>query len=446
MRVLSVTAECVPLVKTGGLADVAGALPGALAPEGIEMRTMLPGYRPVMEALEGGREVFATAEGRVLEGRAAGLDLFVLDAPALFDRPGLYVGEDGEGYGDNPQRFAAFCRAAAGICAGSAGWVPELAHCHDWHAGLVPLMTPLPSVMTIHNIAFQGWADASLRGELGIPDHAWHPGGAEYYGGVSTLKAGIVYADAVTTVSPTYAREVTTPEFGLGLEGVLAETGVVGILNGIDEDDWAPPYRDLSGKERARAALLKELGIEAPGPLACVVSRLSAQKGLDVLLSVLPGFLEAGGAFALLGSGDKGLEAGFMAMRGARCSVTIGYDEALSHRLVAGSDAILVPSRFEPCGLTQLYGLHHGTVPVVARTGGLADTVIDANDAALKANAATGIVVEPGRGDALATGLAKLMALHGTPAYTAMQEAGMRHPVGWGPSAARYAELYRGLT
>ena len=166
MKVLSVTAECVPLVKTGGLADVAGALPAALAPEGVEMRTVLPGYRPVTEALEGARAVFETAEGRVLEGRAAGLDLFVLDAPALFDRPGLYVGEDGEGYEDNPQRFAALCRAAAGICAGSAGWTPQVAHCHDWHAGLVPMMTPLPSVMTIHNIAFQGWADASLRGDL----------------------------------------------------------------------------------------------------------------------------------------------------------------------------------------------------------------------------------------------------------------------------------------
>ena len=447
MKVLSVTSECAPLVKTGGLADVAGALPAALSEHGVEMRTLLPGYPAVMDALEGAEAHFEVEGiGQVLGGRAAGLDLYVLDAPRFFSRPSLYVEADGEGYWDNPQRFASLCRAAAGICSGAAGWTPEVAHCHDWQAGLLPVMTDTPCVLTIHNVAFQGNAPAERRYEMGVPDWAWHPGGAEFWGGVSTLKAGIVYAKAVTTVSPTYARELESPEFGLGLEGVLADKGVIGILNGIDEAEWAPPFGRPEDKAPHRAKLLEELRIEAPGPLACVVSRLTYQKGLDVLLSQLGDFVEMGGSLALLGSGEHGLEQGFAAARGPRVFAKLGYDEGLARRLIAGSDAILVPSRFEPCGLTQLYGLHHGTVPVVARTGGLADTVIDANEAGLRAGAATGIMVTPGRGDALGRGLRLLCELFGGPRWLPMMEAGMRHPVGWGPSARRYADLYEEIS
>ncbi|MCU0909851.1 MAG: glycogen synthase GlgA [Rhodobacteraceae bacterium] len=469
--VLSVASEVAPLVKTGGLADVAGALPAALAAEGWAMRTLLPGYPAVLEAARDGREVWREERlfggpGRVLAFRAAGLDLMALDAPHLYLRDGgPYLGRDGKDWPDNPERFAALSWAGAAIAAdGLEDWRPEVMHVHDWQAGLAPLYLKerggrARSLITIHNVAFHGLADADRRAALRLPEAGFTTEGYEFWGRISALKAGLVWADRISTVSPTYARELLTPEFGMGLDGVLRarEADLAGILNGIDEAAWNPVtdaaivrYRAPSGKARNRAALCAELGLAPPeGPLCVVVSRLSEQKGLDLLLAALPRLLAAGGALALLGSGDAGLEAMFRqtaAADPARVAVRIGYDEALAHRLIAGGDAILVPSRFEPCGLTQMYGLRYGTLPVVALTGGLADTVITANDAAMKAGVATGLQFHPVTAAALAEALERLAALHADrPAWTVMQRNAMRHPVGWAASAPAYAGLYAEL-
>ncbi|MGB3278433.1 MAG: glycogen/starch synthase, partial [Pseudorhodobacter sp.] len=316
----------------------------------------------------------------------------------------------------------------------------------------------VPSVLTIHNIAFQGFAPASQLAALRLPPEKFHSDELEYFGGISSLKAGLVTASKITTVSPSYAGELARAEFGMGLEGVIAarSADVSGILNGVDTEVWSPqkaeiPYslRAPKGKAKARAALCAELGLDVPGPLAIVVSRLTDQKGIDLIPQVAAEFIAAGGGLAVLGSGDAVLEA---QMRGlekrfpGRVAVRIGYDEALSHRMFAGGDAVLVPSRFEPCGLTQMYGLRFGTLPVVAAVGGLADTVITANPAALAAGVATGITFHPT--DAMGFGLAmqNLIRLFDAPkTWTQMMRNAMRHPVGWDESAARYAALYTEL-
>ena len=458
MKVLSVASECAPLVKTGGLADVAGALPGALAGLGVEMRTVLPGYPAVMDALADADGEAAWSEddlfggpGHLIAARVAGLDLLVLDAPHLFDRAGgPYGGPDGD-WPDNPERFAALSWAAAAVARGRAGWRPDILHAHDWQAGLAPLYAAeTPSVLTIHNVAFQGMAPADRIGSLRLPPERFDEGGYEFWGQVSTLKAGMVWADKVTTVSPTYAAELTTPEFGMGLEGVLRarRADLSGILNGVDLEAWTPPYASPKGKAKHKAALRAEMGLgEADGPLCVLVSRLSHQKGIDILLDALPRLVDEGGQLALLGSGDAALED---RLRGAAAhphvAVRIGYDEGLAHRMIAGGDAILVPSRFEPCGLTQLYGLRFGTLPVVTLTGGLADTVIPASPAGLVAGVATGLQVHPITADALSRGFDHLHALWRQPElWRRMAKNAMRHPVGWDVSAAAYRDLYASL-
>ena len=466
--VLAVASECAPLVKTGGLADVVGALPGALAPLGVRTRTILPGYRQVVAALDGGEgggevvwregDLFG-GKGRVLAGTVAGLDLLVLDAPHLFDRDGaIYLGPDGADWPDNPERFAALSWAASEIAGrGLADWRPDVLHCHDWQAGLAPVYlrdrhpdVGVGVVQTIHNVAFQGLAPANRLAALRLPVGGMNPEGFEYWGQVSALKAGLVRADRITTVSPTYADELLTPTFGMGLDGVLrARQGdLVGILNGVDLDAWTPPFRNPSGKAPHKAALREtmELG-EAEGPLCVVVSRLTEQKGLDLLLEALPRLLEGRGQLALLGTGDPGLERAFEAVgRHAEVAVRIGYDEALARQLITGGDAILVPSRFEPCGLTQLYGLRFGTIPVVTLTGGLADSVIPATPAGLRAGVATGLQVHPVTADALGRALGRLCALYQEAEdWQRMQRNAMRHPVGWDRSAEEYAALYRSV-
>ena len=472
-RVLSVASECVPLVKTGGLADVVGALPAALAAQGWEMRVLLPCYRSLRARTKGWDVVWREpdlwgGEGRVLMGEVEGVTVLLLDAPHLYDREGgPYSGPSGE-WGDNPQRFAALSWVAAAMAReGVAGWKPDVLHAHDWQAGLAPAYLAYHgnggcrSVITIHNIAFQGWADGSQLDNLRLPGEAFHSGALEYYGGLSSLKAGLVTADRITTVSPRYAEELMRPEFGMGLQGVIAARAaagdVCGILNGVDLAVWSPegeaehPYsaKDFKGKEAARAALGAEFGLQVPGPLAIVVSRLTDQKGIDLLPEVVPDFIHAGGGLVVLGSGDPALEGAMLGLAErfpGRVAVKIGYDEALSHRLFQGADAVLVPSRFEPCGLTQMYGLRYGTLPVVAATGGLADTVIGATPASLAAGVATGFVFHPT--DALAFGqaLRQLVALHGDrKAWVRARKAAMAQPLGWETSAAAYAGLYAGL-
>ncbi len=467
IRVLSVASECAPLVKTGGLADVVGALPAAVAPEGVEMRVLLPGYPAVMAALKArkcadlpplmGRPV------RLLSATHAGLRLFILDAPHLYARPGsIYLGADGHDWPDNPERFAALCQAASSIAQGAvAAWRPEVLHLHDWQAGLVPEYLPRGdrpgTVLTIHNMAFHGLAGADRIEALGLDPWRMNADGYEFWGRISALKAGLIGADRITTVSPTYAVELGTEAFGMGMQGIIrARRAVVsGILNGIDEAVWNPAtdpeiaaFEAPGGKAAAKAALQRELGLPgATGPLCVVVSRLTEQKGLDLLLNALPTLLERGGQLALLGSGDPWLEAAFRnAARNAHVAVRIGYDEALSHRFIAGGDAILVPSRFEPCGLTQLYGLRYGTIPLVALTGGLADTVIHASPAAQAMGVATGVQFTPIDTFGLQTALVRLCTLYADrSAWLTLQRNAMKQPVGWGPSAAAYAALYREL-
>ncbi len=465
IRVLSVTSECAPLVKTGGLADVAGALPGALAPLGVEMRTLLPGYPKVMAALKKPNTVLEDPDlfggpARVVAAKVAGLDLLVLDAPHLYARDGApYNRPDGQDWPDNPERFAALGWIAAQIAGGGlAGWHPEILHCHDWQAALAPYYlrahhpdARVGTIMTIHNIAFQGLAPVAKLPSLRLSAADMTQEGFEFWGNISTLKAGLVSADRITTVSPTYADELLTPAFGMGLDGVLrARQGVLsGILNGVDLGVWAPPYRTPTGKRRYKARLRQTLDLpEADGPLCVVVSRLTYQKGLDLLLDALPRLLDQGGQLALLGSGEPELEQAFRrATAHANVAVTLGYDEALARLLIEGGDAILVPSRFEPCGLTQLYGLRYGTLPLVAYTGGLVDTVIDASPAGLRAGVATGLQFHPTTAEALSRAFDRLCGLYSHPdLWLRMQRNAMRHPVGWDQSAADYKALYDGLT
>ncbi len=474
VNVLSVASEAFPLVKTGGLADVVGALPAALADGNVDMRVMIPGYPAVITALKDGEIVHRYkslfgSKARLLAGQAAGLKLLVLDAPALFDRPGNpYLDDRGADWADNWQRFASFCRAAADIGEGALpGFVPDVVHCHDWQAGLVPAYLRFGkgaarSLITIHNIAFQGRFEAGIFAELGLPDTAFAIDGVEYYGGVGYLKAGLQCADAITTVSPTYAEEICTPEGGMGLDGLLrARRSVLsGIVNGVDTSVWDPTtdahlaetysVARLGARARNKRAVEEAFGLEASDEaLFCVVSRLAWQKGMDLLGECIDPLVAAGARLAVLGSGDPGIETMFRsaaARHPARIGIFAGYSEPLSHLLQGGADAIVIPSRFEPCGLTQFYGLRYGCVPVVARVGGLADTIIDANVAALDAGVATGVQFFPVDRSGLAGALLRAITLYDDrKTWQRLQRNGMKTDVSWARSAKRYADLYGSL-
>lgn len=483
--VLSVASECAPLLKTGGLADVVGALPAALEPSGWSTRILLPAYPAVLDKVATGGAVWRSDDlfggpAGVLPATYSDLDLLLLDAPHLFDRPGGPYSVDGRDHPDNHLRFAALswagaCLAIEGVAdaTGASGcrWFPDVVHVHDWQAGLVPSYlryagADVPSVMTIHNIAFQGIVDAGHLDRLNLPTWDFHPDALEYHGMLSMLKAGMVHADHVTTVSPTYAEELATPEFGFGLEGVVASRRdrgeMSGILNGIDTTVWDPatdPHvinyaaQDQSGKQDARRALLEEFDLPAPsGPLAVVVTRLTHQKGIDLLLDALPGFLDAGGAAIVLGSGDPDHERDLRDVQDrfpTSVGVRIGYDEALSHRMYAGGDVVVVPSRFEPCGLTQMYGQRYGAVPVIAATGGLRNTVTDATPSALADDTATGFTFgDASLGGAVDAGglgfaLGRAVDLYGdTGRWAQLRTRAMLTPVDWSTSAARYAGLF----
>ncbi len=473
-RVLSVASECAPLVKTGGLADVVGALPAALAAFGDDVRTLIPGYRAVMGGLEKPKPVVEFDDlfggaARVLAAKNAGLNLFVLDAPHLFDRAGSpYLGDDGSDWPDNPERFAALSFAAAHIATEGIGrWQPDVVHGHDWQAGFIPEYlhamsgddSRIPFVFTIHNIAFHGNSSADRLAALRLSDWRFTAEHFEFWGQISALKAGLTGADKITTVSKTYAEELMTPEFGMGMDGVLRARAadVTGIVNGIDKDVWDPtsdpqikPFKTAKGKRANKTALRKEFGLsEADGPLCVLISRLTYQKGIDLVLEALPSLLSRGGQLALLGSGDTELEVALLerAANEENLAVNIGYDEGLAHRMMAGGDAVLVPSRFEPCGLTQLYGLRYGTVPLVALTGGLSDTVINASPAALAQGVATGVQFSPVTAGALAHAFTRICDLYQMPDTWAMlQKNAMKQPVGWETSAAEYSALYASLS
>ena len=485
LRVLSVASEVFPLVKTGGLADVTGALPGALAAEGVAVRTLIPGYPAVTGAIEGARPLRRITDlfggpARLLAARAAGLDLLVLDAPHLYARPGNpYHEPEGRDWPDNALRFAALAHAAAEIGGGAIkGYRPDVVHAHDWQAGLAPAYLHYRggarpgqnrggarpgTLMTLHNLAFPGKAPPGLLARLGLPPAAYAIDGVEFHGTISLLKAGLQFADRITTVSPTYAAEIRTAAAGMGFDGLLRARADVlsGILNGIDTNIWNPASdqhiaarfdRATLGKRAAnKAALQARMGLarDPDAPLFAVVSRLTWQKGMDLLLACLPELLALGGQLALLGAGETAIEAAFLAQAAAapgRIGCVIGHDEALAHGIQAGADALLVPSRFEPCGLTQLCALRYAAVPVVARVGGLADTVIDANPAALAAGVATGVQFAPATAEMLDVALRRTVALYREPAaWRAMQQNGMAADVSWHGPARSYVALYREL-
>jgi starch synthase len=474
LKALSVASEVFPLVKTGGLADVAGALPGALAKEDVETTTLSPGYPALLAKLDSAEPAHRYNDlfggpATLLAAKAGELDLFVLDAPHLFTRPGnLYLGPDGLDWPDNAQRFAALARVGADIGKGAAtNFAPDIVHAHDWQAALTAAYLHYDggqrpgTVVTVHNLAFQGHFPAALLGPLGLPLDSLVIDGVEYFGGIGFLKAGLLFCDRITTVSPTYAREIMTPEWGMALDGLLRTRAnvVQGIVNGIDVDVWNPetdahlpqPYNAvrLDMRPRNKAALQRRMDLElkADAPLFGVVARISSQKGLDLLLAALPTLLALGGQLALLGAGDRILQEAFAQAARTHAGAVgcvFDYDEGLAHLMQAGSDFIVVPSRFEPCGLTQLCALRYGATPIVTRVGGLADTVIDANEAALTAGVATGLQFSPPVADQITHALERAGALYQDAAtMRRLRVNGMRADVSWRSPAKRYAALYR---
>lgn len=481
MKILQVGAEVFPLVKTGGLADVLGALPQALAGEGADVRLLVPGFAPIVDAVLHQQTVcecgpgFGAARITLRRGQMpqSRLPVYVIDAPLLYQRPGgPYQSPSGSEWPDNAQRFALLGWVGAHLASGELdpAWRPDVLHAHDWHAAMscayVAAHPPVcvATVFTVHNLAYQGLFPREDFHLLGLASGFMSPSGLEFHQQLSFMKAGLNFAQRVTTVSPTYAREMATHEFGFGLDGVIRGRGadvVVGVLNGVDATVWDPAvdaglaarYSDdqLAGKQRCKAALQAELGLacDPAAPLFGIVSRLTSQKGLDLVLGALPGILRRGGQLALQGSGDAWLENAFLdAAREHPQSVgvRIAYDETLAHRVIAGADAILVPSRFEPCGLTQLYGLRYGSLPVVHRVGGLADTVVDASDDAVRADRATGFSFDADTPVALDGAIQRAITAFGhTERWLGLMKRAMAQEFSWPRAAASYMALYREL-
>ena len=478
MRVLFAASECWPLIKTGGLADVAYALPLALATAGHDLRVVLPAYRGLIDQLSSARrvgqldirgQVFGVVEGQ-LPGTA--LSVWLVDAPYLYARDGdPYRDASGRDFADNAWRFGCFCEAIHALALGAiGGWRADVVHANDWQTGpalswlsLAP--QPPRRVFTIHNLAYQGYFGREAFDFLGLPSSLWNPEGVEMYGGFSFMKAGITGADVITTVSPTYASEIQTPAYGCGLDPLLRSRAarLVGIANGIDTAAWDPAHDPLlvrrysvgslrQGKNANKRDLQSQLALadDVDAPLIGIVTRLAEQKGSDLILGALDGLMAAhpGLQFALLASGDRAQEQAWRdaaARYPQRIGVQLRYDEALAHRIEAGADLFLMPSRFEPCGLNQMYSQRYGTVPVVRRTGGLADTVVDATDQTLADGSATGVMFNDADAGAVRWAVDRALALRADgPRWKAMQVAGMQRDFGWDQAAQRYLALYHG--
>ncbi len=476
MRVAMLTAEAFPYAKTGGLADVLAALPQALAARGVEVTVVLPAYRGALAAagpVERLARVRAPIASRmepadILRVSGAPFPTILVHAPRYFDRPHLY-GPPGADYPDNAERFVFFCRAALEWLR-TLGTPPDVLHAHDWQAALAPAflrgtailypeLSRVRTVQTIHNLAYQGRFWAADWHLLNLDPRYFVPEFLEFYGFIDFLKGGLVFADALTTVSPRYAEEIQTPDFGEGLDGVLrARAGRLrGILNGIDYRSWNPatdtalPARydadHLDGKAVCKAALQTEMGIQrdATAPLLAMITRLAGQKGVDVALAALPALLDDSTAqLVVLGSGEPSLEAALRALAArfpGRVGLRLGYDEPLAHRIEAGADVFVMPSRYEPCGLNQLYSLRYGTVPVVHDTGGLHDTVQPVD-----ATSGTGFRFAPLTADALLAALREALALHADPVrWRGLMTTGMQQDFSWERSAGEYAALYAAL-
>ena len=472
-RILMITSEAAPFAKTGGLADVLGALPPALAKLGEEVAVLMPLYASVplhgstygsariadAMRLAVGPNAFTVA---IDEVKREGVRYLFLDCPPLYGRPGIYSDEAGAAYIDNHIRFALLNEAALEI--GRSIFRPDIFHAHDWPGGLLapylrenfgadPDFAGVKTVITIHNLGYQGNFPALVLSDLGFSPALFHPNGLEFWGELSFLKAGIVWSDAITTVSPTYAREIQTPEYGAGLDGVLRDRSakISGILNGVDYAEWSPdidpfsnfPYsaQDLSGKRRAKRALLEEVGLpwNETRPLIGIVSRFAGQKGFDLLEEIVPTLAEMDFAMVVLGSGEAPIEAMFRTMAldyPDKFAVQVGYDNGLAHRIEAGSDMFLMPSRYEPCGLSQLYSLRYGTVPIVRATGGLEDTVDEF----------TGFKFTEYTPEALLEAIRQALAAWSDRAgWLERMRRGMAKDFSWDAAAVEYQSLYRSL-
>ncbi|HET7596739.1 MAG TPA: glycogen synthase GlgA [Burkholderiales bacterium] len=477
LSVLFVTPECAPLVKVGGLGDVSAALPAALREQGIDVRLLLPAYGSVLEASGSTRiaaelDVFATLpKARIREARLSnGVPLFLVDH-ALYTRDGgPYQDPDGEDWPDNALRFGLLSRIAAQIGQRSSPltWRPRLLHLNDWPAALAAAyvrLSPeprLPTVFTVHNLAFQGNFEAAMLDALQMPSDRFNPEGLEFHGRLSFLKAGLVYADAITTVSPRYAEEIQSAAYGAGMEGVLQQRRAVlsGILNGIDTTQWDPgrdrmlPHRytrdSLDDKFRLKQALREHMRLTATTdvPLAGFVGRLTHQKGIDLLIAAAPA-LASLVQIAVLGSGQREHEAALIELARRfpeRIAVRVGFDDRLAHLIEAGADMFLMPSRFEPCGLNQMYSQRYGTPPIAHATGGLADTIVDCTRESLALGRASGFLFPDPSAPSLIAAVERAVAAYRAPeTWRSLQRNGMDRDFSWTEPARRYAALYRRL-
>ena len=479
LAALFVTSEVAPLIKTGGLADVAGSLPAALMHAGLDIRVLVPGYKQVLEGVKSkGRLATFPALGEIPASQLlasklpSGVPLLIVDCPQLYDRPGgPYQDSSGNDWPDNPVRFGllSYLAAVLGGPASPLNWRPRIVHCNDWQTGLAPAyLRYMPgemarAVMTIHNLAYQGIFPPTTGSRLGLPPSSFGPEGVEYYGNMSFLKAGLYFADHITTVSPNYAREIQKEPLGMGMQGLLANraASLTGILNGIDTDAWDPetdPYiaryynaTRLPAKHENKQALQLRMGlaVDEKIPLLGTISRFTHQKGLDLLVESAPDLARMPAQLAVLGTGDAKLQDAFVALARAnpgRIAVQVGYDEGLAHQIEAGVDAFLMPSRFEPCGLNQMYSQRYGTPPVVHDTGGLHDSVIDCTPETLADKTATGFVFEPmTRTGFLGAVHRAVAAYHDKKTWRQIQKNGMARDFSWDVSAQRYIELYESL-
>lgn len=483
LKVLFVSSEVFPLIKTGGLADVSGSLPTALQGLGVDIRILMPGYPSVLNQLKDLHSIglvhhlphIGNAELLLGSIHDTQVKVIVIKAANLYERDGgPYSDKQGQEWQDNAIRFGVLSKVAAIIASDHSplkNWDPDIVHCNDWQTGLAPAYMQLTehskakSLISLHNMAFQGSFAPHWVTTLGLPSSGFSIEGFEYHGQLSFLKAGIFYSDAISTVSPRYAKEVQTAAFGFGLEGLLTKRGdeIKGILNGIETDEWNPekdPHlvknysiSKLAGKKEVKQALQARLGliIDADAPLLGVVSRLTYQKGLDMLLPNLQKIINSGCQLALLGGGELALEKDFQeiaTLNPGRISVTIGYNEPLSHQIMAGADMFVMPSRFEPCGLNQLYGLAYGTPPIVNATGGLADSVVDSNAAHLADKTANGFVMVEASAEGLIACIKRAIEIfkHDKNTWRQIQHNGMSQNLSWDKSAKEYLMLYQNMT
>ena len=480
MKVLQVSAEIFPLLKTGGLADVAGALPPALKAVGCDVRVLLPGFAPIMADLQNSSllvELYAPWGERVAvrRGYLASLDItaYVIDLPTLYLREGSpYEDAQREPHADNYRRFSLLGWVGARLANGlDVFWQPQVVHSHDWHAALASAymaFSPaqgvrVASVYTVHNLAYDGLFPARHFFELGLPSSAFSVDGLEFHGQLSFMKAGLFFSDHITTVSPSYALEIQTPEQGYGMDGLLRlrASEMTGILNGVDETVW-DPARDPAilypfsadrpaGKMRCKAELQRRLGlaVQNDAPLFGIVSRITEQKGLHLVLRVLDQLLARGGQLVMMGEGDLEMENAFRQRAAANplaVSVHIGYDEDFAHQIFAATDVTLVPSSFEPCGLTQMYGLKYGSLPLVHHVGGLVDTVVDCSLEDLANETANGFAFHRFDAQGLLRAIHRAFALYARQAdWLVVRTRAMKQPMGWDKAAAQYADLYRKL-